>query len=166
MRFLYFDLLMISSSSTFFVRRVSLKYELSNVFQNLIPSLDHQSIKYKGQNGRILVIGGSRDYTGAPYYSGQSALKYGADLATILCSKDASLPIKSYSPELMVTPLYDDEKIYDNMTNEKEIKTSIRLLEERLPRAHSVVIGPGLGRAPIAPIISKAISLAIENNIP
>ena len=113
-----------SSSAINFVRRVSIGYELNNVFQNLIPSLHVGSTRYKGQNGRILVIGGSRDYTGAPYYAGHSALKYGADLATILCSKEASLPIKSYSPELMVTPLYDDNKLKKNAPDESQIKVS------------------------------------------
>lgn len=108
MRILAFLLMIASTSSAYFVRRVNLGHELLNVYQNLIPSL-HQ--KYKGQNGRILVFGGSREYTGAPYYAGQSALKYGADLVSILCSKEAAGPIKSYSPELMVAPLYDDDKV-------------------------------------------------------
>lgn len=114
MRFILTSLmLMASSSSTNYVRKVSLNGELKIVFQPLIPPLTLGTSRYKGQNGRIVVIGGSRDYTGAPYYAGQSALKYGADLATILCSKEAAIPIKTYSPELMVTPLYGDDTLGD-----------------------------------------------------
>ena len=54
--------------------------------------------KFKGDNGRIAVIGGSDLYTGAPYFSAISALKSGADLAFILCSKSSAIPIKCYSP--------------------------------------------------------------------
>jgi len=159
-----------TSSAVNFVRRVSIgQYEWNNVFQNLIPSLHQGSTRYKGQNGRTLVIGGSRDYTGAPYYAGQSALKYGADLATILCSKEASIPIKSYSPELMVTPLYDDNIFKDEKhveVRKYEMEEVTKLLEERLQRAHVLVIGPGLGRGPITFIFSNAILLAIKNDIP
>lgn len=52
----------------------------------------------KGDNGRIAVIGGSYEFSGAPFYSAISALKTGGDLAHIFCSKASSDSIKSYSP--------------------------------------------------------------------
>jgi len=166
MLYLILVVLLMTSSAVNFVRRVSIgQYEWNNVFQNLIPSLHQGSTRYKGQNGRILVIGGSRDYTGATYYAGQSALKYGADLATVLCSKEASIPIKSYSPELMVTPLYDDN-IFKNENHRDAMEEVTKIIEERLQRAHVLVIGPGLGRGPISFIFSNAILLAIKNDIP
>lgn len=39
----------------------------------IIPKLSPDF--YKGQAGRICIIGGSADYTGAPYYAGISCLK-------------------------------------------------------------------------------------------
>lgn len=36
-----------------------------------------------------------------------ASLKMGADLAHIFCAKDAAIPIKSYSPELIVHPVFD-----------------------------------------------------------
>jgi len=65
-----------------------------------IPSL--KNAMYKGQAGRVAVIGGSEEYTGAPYFSAISALKVGADVAHIFCIKEASVAIKSYSPEIIV----------------------------------------------------------------
>lgn len=38
-----------------------------------IPPLDDS--KHKGQAGRIGIVGGSLEYTGAPYFAGISALK-------------------------------------------------------------------------------------------
>lgn len=83
------------------------------VVQTLVPEL--LGTEHKGSMGRVGVIGGSREYSGAPYYAGISALRFGADLAWVFCSKLASQPIKSYSPELMVSPFYDDdaEDYYD-----------------------------------------------------
>lgn len=63
---------------------------------SILPQL--QSRGYKGDNGRIGVIGGSYEFTGAPFYSAISALKSGADLAHIFCSKSSSISIKAYSP--------------------------------------------------------------------
>ncbi|CAG8831577.1 17773_t:CDS:2, partial [Racocetra persica] len=39
----------------------------------LVPPLSYEL--HKGQSGRVGVIGGSEDYTGAPYFSAFSALK-------------------------------------------------------------------------------------------
>ncbi|KAI3681610.1 hypothetical protein L6452_36410 [Arctium lappa] len=58
--------------------------------------------------GRIAVIGGCREYTGAPYFSAISALKIGADLSHVFCTKDVAPVIKGYSPELIVHPLLEE----------------------------------------------------------
>lgn len=53
--------------------------------------------------------------------------------------------IKSYSPELIVHPVLDDEN-------------ALEALVEWAPRMHSFVIGPGLGRNPkILEVVSKFI---------
>ncbi len=61
---------------------------------------------HKGGSGRIGILGGSAQYTGAPFYASMASLKVGADLAFCFCAEEASIPIKSYSPELMVAPVY------------------------------------------------------------
>ena len=55
--------------------------------------------------GRVVVIGGSLEYCGAPYYAAMGALRTGSELAWVLCAPEAAVPIKSYSPELMVLPV-------------------------------------------------------------
>lgn len=91
---------------------------------------------HKGQSGRIGIFGGSPDYTGAPYFAAISALKVGADLVHVFCCAGAAIPIKSYSPELMVHPVLDDPN------------DPMKLIEPWLERLHVLVIGPGLGRDP------------------
>ena len=66
--------------------------DIFKIFPELTPD------KKKGENGVIGVIGGSYEYTGAPYYAAISALKMGADMVHIFCSKSAAGPIKTYSP--------------------------------------------------------------------
>lgn len=101
--------------------------------KEFIPKLT--SKLHKGQCGRIGVIGGSLEYTGAPYFAAISALKLGADLVYVFCTNDAAPVIKSYSPELIVNPLLSEENAVDKIA-------------PWLERLHSLVIGPGLGRDP------------------
>jgi ATP-dependent NAD(P)H-hydrate dehydratase len=77
---------------------------------------------YKGSSGRVGVLGGSARYTGAPYYAAMAALKAGADLAFVFCAKEAAQPIKGYSPELMVAPVYSAET-YDRLVQAGETKS-------------------------------------------
>ena len=78
---------------------------------------------HKGSSGRIGVLGGSAQYTGAPYYAAMASLKAGADLAYVFCAEEACLPIKSYSPELMVAPVYS-ASAFDDYTAEENIDKS------------------------------------------
>lgn len=79
---------------------------------------------HKGIMGRIGVIGGSKDYTGAPFYAADGALKFGADLSFVFCSNSASVPIKCYSPELMVTSFYDDATISGRNNSDQSVHSS------------------------------------------
>jgi len=79
------------------------------LFNVLVPPLTEAA--HKGQMGRVGIIGGSADFTGAPYYAAEASLKFGGDLAFVFAAKQAVTPIKSYSPELMVTPFYDADTL-------------------------------------------------------
>ncbi|XP_042313420.1 ATP-dependent (S)-NAD(P)H-hydrate dehydratase isoform X3 [Sceloporus undulatus] len=119
---------------TFSMHKTHSMKEMENIFQlvrNIIPPLTAK--KHKGQDGRIGIVGGCQEYTGAPYFAAISALKVGADLSHVFCTKDAASVIKSYSPELIVHPVLDSPD-------------AVHEVEKWLPRLHSVVIGPGLGR--------------------
>lgn len=106
-----------------------------NKCKTLLPALSHNL--HKGQSGRIGVIGGCDEYTGAPYYAAISALRTGADLVYVFCFKSAAPVIKSFSPELIVLPYLDNPNC-------------INLLTPWLEKLHSLVVGPGLGCSPIA----------------
>ncbi|XP_012320182.1 ATP-dependent (S)-NAD(P)H-hydrate dehydratase isoform X2 [Aotus nancymaae] len=108
--------------------------DMENTLQlvrNIIPPLS--STKHKGQDGRIGVVGGCQEYTGAPYFAAISALKVGADLSHVFCTNAAAPVIKAYSPELIVHPVLDSPG-------------AAHEVEKWLPRLHALVVGPGLGR--------------------
>ncbi|XP_076447060.1 ATP-dependent (S)-NAD(P)H-hydrate dehydratase-like isoform X2 [Babylonia areolata] len=126
--------------------------ELQNMVKSVIPPLTTQL--HKGQTGRIGIIGGCQEYTGAPYFAAISALKVGADLSHVFCTRDAAPVIKSYSPELIVHPILDREN-------------AVSEFEKWLPRLHTLVIGPGLGRDPdILKTVSTVINSARSRSIP
>ncbi|KAI9464632.1 putative sugar kinase [Lactarius psammicola] len=53
--------------------------------------------------GRVGVLGGDLEYTGAPFFAAISAQRVGVDLSHVICSPTAADVIKSYSPDLIVT---------------------------------------------------------------
>jgi ATP-dependent NAD(P)H-hydrate dehydratase len=91
----------------------------------------------------VAVIGGSEDYTGAPYFSGMASAKLGADMSHVICEPGAGAVIKTYSPNLMVHPYMRQSK---NMKEGENIDDISKTVTDMLSRLHVVVIGPGLGR--------------------
>ncbi|KAJ7255489.1 Ribokinase-like protein [Mycena haematopus] len=127
----------------------NLKAILAQVKQ-LIPLLDGSL--HKGQSGRVGVLGGALDYTGAPFFAAISALRFGADLSHVICSPTAAGAIKAYSPDLIVHPILSQDKSTEQVSQE---------LQSLLPRLHVLVIGPGLGREPYMQSFAKiALGLA------
>jgi ATP-dependent NAD(P)H-hydrate dehydratase len=103
--------------------------------RHIIPPLD--GTLHKGQSGRVGVLGGDIDYTGAPFFAAISALRVGVDLSHVICSPTAAGVIKSYSPDLIVHPILNVN------TPICSVRTQLSAL---LSRLHVLVIGPGLGR--------------------
>ncbi|GBG78116.1 hypothetical protein CBR_g26053 [Chara braunii] len=126
--------------------------------------------KHKGQAGKIAVVGGCREYTGAPYFAAISALKLGADLSHVFCTKDAGPVIKSYSPELIVHPVLKES--YDAKFNDQAERTDViaRVVHDVLqwlPRFDCLVVGPGLGRdSLVMDSVEKIIQHARAQNVP
>ncbi len=72
----------------------------------LIPARSSHS--KKGDNGIVLVVGGSRIYHGAPLLASLAAMRSGADLVYVAVPRSISVAIRSYSPSIIVLPLPDD----------------------------------------------------------
>ncbi len=48
----------------------------------------------KGDNGRVLFIGGSREFTGAIYLAAKAALRTGVDLSVVMAPRDVARDIR------------------------------------------------------------------------
>eukprot|EP00252_Welwitschia_mirabilis_P020468 TRINITY_DN5026_c0_g1_i1.p1 TRINITY_DN5026_c0_g1~~TRINITY_DN5026_c0_g1_i1.p1 ORF type:complete len:368 (-),score=69.26 TRINITY_DN5026_c0_g1_i1:71-1174(-) len=126
-----------------------------------------ESGRHKGQAGKIAVIGGCREYTGAPYFAAISALKIGADLSHVFCTQDAATVIKSYSPELIVHPVLHESYNINNDEKDSVRGKVVADISKWIERFDSIVVGPGLGRDPfLMDCITEVIQLAKQQCIP
>ena len=89
---------------------------------------------HKGENGSVLVVGGSWLYHGAPFLSAMAALRSGVDLAYIAAPEKIATAIRALSPNLIVLPL----------TDLKLTPGAVRRIKKILPRVDVLVVGPGL----------------------
>ncbi|PPJ49605.1 hypothetical protein CBER1_01940 [Cercospora berteroae] len=139
---------------------MSRKEVLGKVFKMVPPMLEKF---HKGQLGRVAVIGGSEDYTGAPYFSAMASAKLGADMSHVICEPGAGAVIKTYSPNLMVHPYMRQQK---NLAKDETIDSIADQVVAMLDRLHVVVIGPGLGRDPaMQETCARVITEAKKRNI-
>ncbi|KAJ5215850.1 YjeF C-terminal domain carbohydrate kinase-like protein [Penicillium cinerascens] len=121
---------------------------------------------HKGQLGRIAVIGGCADYTGAPYFSAAASAKLGCDMSHVVCERSAAPVVKSYSPNLMVHPLLPStESVKD--PNSIDASALAGPIIGMLSRLHALVIGPGLGRDGVTlKVVAEVIKEARSRSIP
>ena len=82
-----------------------------------------------------MIVGGSKDYHGAPAISGKAAFGAGVDLVYIATPESAAIPVKSASEDLIVKSLDGD---YLSLNHLDEIL-------ELADKVDAVLIGPGSG---------------------
>ncbi|RLG15885.1 MAG: NAD(P)H-hydrate dehydratase [Candidatus Nanohalarchaeota archaeon] len=88
----------------------------------------------KGDFGKLLIVGGSNMYTGAPALSALASLNSGCDICIVAAPKRAADIVASFSPCLITVPLEGDILNCEH----------IDLLTRLSLRSSAIVIGPGL----------------------
>lgn len=92
---------------------------------------------HKGDFGRILILGGSNVFSGAPALAGLAALRTGADLVSVLAPNPVVSAIRSYSPNLMVTST--GSEFFESGCLDAALDLAMK--------NDVVAVGPGLGMA-------------------
>ncbi len=111
-----------------------LKEIKSSLVGALLPKRKPDS--HKGQNGRVLIVGGSIDYYGAPVLAGLGALYSGADMVYLYVPECNFEVCRSMYPDFIV------RKFADNFLT----KESVSEIVEFGKKCDSVLIGPGIGK--------------------
>jgi len=95
-----------------------------------------KSNAHKYEFGSLLVIGGSKLYSGSPAFAAMAAYRTGVDLVTVVAPERAANIVAAFSPDLITYPLDGD------FLKAKHLKTLFEFSNGR----DAVVIGGGLER--------------------
>lgn len=121
--------------------------------KSFIPA--RKALSRKGDNGKVLVLGGNYLYHGAPILSSIAALRTGADLVYTCVPKINVMATRSFSPNLIVVPLVDV----------KLTRGSVQKLLGIIPKElDSATMGMGLGiqdREALKILVSSLLDRAV-----
>lgn len=98
-------------------------------------SIPRPEDSHKGQFGRLLVIGGSEIFSGAPALVALAAYRTGVDLVNVAAPEKAAQAIASFSPGIITIKLPGS-----NLTS-----SHLKPLNDLVQSANAIAIGPGLG---------------------
>lgn len=90
---------------------------------------------HKGDYGRLLVIGGSETFSGAPALVALAALRTGVDLVYVAAPQKTAYTISAMSPDLITIKL----------NGEHLNAGDVPVLKTYVEKSDAVVLGPGLG---------------------
>ncbi|MEM4733865.1 MAG: NAD(P)H-hydrate dehydratase [Candidatus Bathyarchaeia archaeon] len=107
---------------------------------------------HKGDFGRLLVVGGSEVFSGAPALVALAALRAGVDIVYLAAPEKTAYVASSMSPNLITLKLKGDQLCLENT---KELLPYLEAVD-------AVVLGPGLGLHAKTREFVKAFVPAIE----
>ena len=90
---------------------------------------------HKGDNGLVLVVGGSKNFVGAVTLAGLAALRSGADLVKIIAPEKVAWAINAYSPDL----------ITKKFPSEIFLPKHLHIIKKEMKKFDVLLIGNGIG---------------------
>lgn len=120
------------------------RFEEEERYENFISSMIpvRKEDGHKGDYGRILIVAGSKGFTGAAYLSAEAALRSGGGLITLATRKEVMDVMAVKLNEAMTSAIEDEEEF-------------IRLIE----KSDTIAIGPGMGNDEFT---FKAVSMVLN----
>lgn len=115
--------------------------------ERLLP--DRDPFAHKGDFGKLLLLCGSRGFTGAAYFAAMGALRSGAGLVYLGVPESIYVIEAVKLSEPVVFPLPEDDG--------RLSAAAIPEILPRLPRMDAVLIGPGLGQSDGTLSVVKAV---------
>ncbi len=133
---------------------MSIANEVSeHLIASVLPSRNTRS--KKGDNGTVLIVGGSKIYHGAPLLASLAAYRSGVDLVYTAVPESIVVALRAYTPSIIVLPLPDA----------KLTKGSVNRLMSMLPKhVDAAAIGMGLSIARFDALKDLVIDLINEHN--
>jgi NAD(P)H-hydrate epimerase len=117
--------------------------------------LKHRSLySHKGENGRVMLLGGSVEYVGAVMLAGMAAFRSGVDLVVIAAPQKIAWAINTFSPDFIT------KKFAGNYFTMRHAKKATSMAKD----FDAVLIGNGLGVKKETLNFSKSVIKNIKNN--
>lgn len=110
---------------------------MKNLDRSILKKDKRREDSHKGENGKVLIIAGSKDYTGAAVLTSlacEAVLRAGADLVVACCPEKVGWVVNTYLPDAIV------KKFETNHFQQKHAEKIIPDSEN----FDSILIGPGL----------------------
>ncbi|MBI2661914.1 NAD(P)H-hydrate dehydratase [Candidatus Woesearchaeota archaeon] len=98
--------------------------------------MERKKTSQKGENGSVLIIGGSEDYVGSLTLAGLAALRAGCDIVTVASSEKVAWAVNKYNPDLI------SYKMKGDTFSVKNAKEMVKYAE----RFDAVLVGNGMTR--------------------
>ena len=121
----------------------------------LLP--DRQAHAHKGDFGKILLLCGSRGYTGAAALAAMGALRSGAGLVYVGVPQSIYAIEAVKLTEPVVFPLPDENGMFS--------ASAAAEITDRLPQMDAVLVGPGIGRSEGALAVVKTVLERFEGPV-
>lgn len=102
---------------------------------NVLPEREVDT--HKGDYGKILLLCGSRGYTGAAALAAMGALRTGAGLVYLAVPESIYSIVATKLLEPVVIPVPDKDGMFS--------ESSIPYISDILPRINAILLGPGIG---------------------
>jgi hydroxyethylthiazole kinase-like uncharacterized protein yjeF len=140
-------------------RQLVAAHSLGSVLSNAVAGAfvpQRKPHAHKGDNGRLLAIGGSPGLSGAILLCARGALRAGAGLVTAVCPESVAAELAARPPEVMAQMLAGDAQGCLAPTD-----ANLAAMATSLARCQALVLGPGIGRSKAA---VKFVHMIIEKS--
>jgi NAD(P)H-hydrate epimerase len=123
---------------------------------SLLPT--RSATSNKGSGGRLLVIGGSRDFVGAPALASLAAYRAGAGLVEVAVPESIEPTVGGHILEAIYRPLQEEDG--------QIAPDAIAAVETGMERAAALALGPGMGLSSSTVQFTQAVLRALAKAPP
>ncbi len=127
-----------------------------NIIKSLIPKRPSDS--HKGTYGHLLVIAGSKLYTGSAILTCESAIRSGCGLVTLASLPSVCQVMRNRLPEIICKDLTGNNDMYIDDTMMDELKSTINNYQ-------GIIFGPGVGQNASTMAFLKELLFIYEGNL-
>ena len=115
-----------------------------------------QPHSYKHSQGKLLVIAGSRGFTGAAVLTANAAMRSGSGLVMCAVPESLNIVFEKQLKEPMTIPLPDGGRGFLD-------DTAFPLIAEKIEWCDGILIGPGLGTdVAVAPLVKRVLQVSTK----